>query len=426
VAIADDYMILTRVGPGTPMGSLLRRYWIPAVMSEQLPERGGAPVRTRLLGENLVAFRDPRGAVGLLGEFCPHRGASLAYALNEGGGLRCLYHGWKINASGAIVDTPAEPPESTFAKKLCHTNYPVHEAGGIVWTYMGPREKQPAFPRFPWLDLPASHLLVVKMFQECNYLQGLEGDIDPAHPNYLHRDLDAADDASWKGAGWRSINQLMHDGTPKIYVEETPYLMRVGAVRRTADPQLNYVRVFESCAPFYSYVAAGPHESRLFKAWQPIDDVSCYTFYVHFDPDRRLDPEAIYRNWGHRTAPPDYRTPYNNANMHLQSRAANRRNVSGIEGAAIQDLAMQESMGPVYDRRQEHLGFSDRAVIFYRRLMLRLINDNEAGKPLPGLDPSLDFQQRGASITLPAGRPWQEALACQEEHERAHPIAVPA
>ena len=424
--IADDYMTLTRVGPGTPMGRLLRRYWIPAVMSEVLAERGGAPVRTRLLGENLVAFRDPQGEVGLLGEYCPHRGASLAYALNEPGGLRCLYHGWKIAARGAVVDTPAEPPESTFARRLRHTSYPVREAGGIVWTYMGPPEKEPVFPRFPWLGLPRSHLLVVKMHQECNYLQGLEGDIDPAHPNYLHRDVASAEDESWRGAGWQSIHQLMSDGTPKIHVEETPYLMRVGAVRRTPDPNVNYVRVFEGCAPFYSYVAAGPHESRLFKAWHPIDDESCFTFYVHFDPERPLEPEAIYRNWGHRTAPPDYRTAFTNANMHRQSRAGDRRNVSGIDGAAIQDLAMQESMGPIYDRRHEHLGFSDRAVIFYRRLMLRLIEDNDAGRPLPAQDPALDFRQRGASFTMPADRPWQEALQWQEDYERAHPAAVPA
>jgi hypothetical protein len=325
-----------------------------------------------------------------------------------------------------VVDTPAEPPESTFAKKLCHTNYPVREAGGIIWTYMGPRDKEPAFPSFPWLDLPKSHVLVVKMFQQCNYLQGLEGDIDPAHPNYLHKDLVTADDESWRGAGWQSINHLMYDGTPKIHVEETPYLMRVGAVRKTADPKVSYVRVFESCAPFYSYVAVGPHESRLFKAWQPIDDVSCYTFYVHFDAERRLDPEAIYRNWGHRTAPPDYKTAYNNDNMHLQSRNPGRQNVSGINGAAIQDLAMQESMGPICDRRQEHLGFSDRAVIFYRRLMLRLIKDNEEGKALPAQDPSLDFQQRGASFTMPADLPWQEVLQWQEDYERSHPVAVPA
>ncbi len=426
MSIADDYMTLTRVGPGTPMGNLIRRYWIPAVMSEQLVERGGAPVRTRLLGENLVAFRDPNGNIGLVGEQCPHRGASLAYALNEPGGLRCLYHGWKINGAGAIVDTPAEPPESTFAQKLCHTNYPVHEAGGIVWTYMGPRDKQPVFPRFPWLNLPKSHVVIAKMYQDCNYLQGLEGDIDPAHPNYLHKDLVTADDESWRGAGWQSINHLMQDGTPKIFVEETPYLMRVGAVRKTRDPKVNYVRVFESCAPFYSYVAVGPHESRLFKAWHPIDDERCFTFYIHFDPERRLDPEAIYRNWGHRTSPPEYKTAHNNDNMHLQSRDKRRHSISGIDGAAIQDLAMQESMGPIYDRRQEHLGFSDRAVIFYRRLMLRLIKDNEDGKPLPGQDPALDFQQRGASFTMPADRPWQEALRWQEEYERSHPIAVSA
>ena len=254
------------------MGNLLRRYWIPAVMSEQLSERGGAPVRTRLLGENLVAFRDPQGKLGLVGEFCPHRGASLAYALNEDGGLRCLYHGWKISPAGSILDTPAEPPESTFAQEALPHQLPGARSRRHRLDLYGTARKEPVFPRFPWLDLPKSHVLVVKMYQECNYLQGLEGDLDPAHPNYLHKDLTTADDASWKGAGWQSINHLMYDGTPKIHVEETPYLMRVGAVRKTQDPKMSYVRIFESCAPFYSYVAVGPHESRLFKAWQPIDD----------------------------------------------------------------------------------------------------------------------------------------------------------
>ncbi len=146
-------------------------------------------MRVRLLGENLVAYRAPDGRIGLVEENCPHRGASLAYARNEPGGLRCLYHGWKINADGAVVETPAEPAESTFAKRICHPAYETREAGGIVWTYMGPREKKPVFPRFPWFNLKPPHLLVAKIYQDCNYLQGLEGDIDPAHPNYLHKDL---------------------------------------------------------------------------------------------------------------------------------------------------------------------------------------------------------------------------------------------
>lgn len=420
---ARDYSALTRVGPGTPMGKLLRRYWIPAATSAEIDAAAGAPIRVKLLGEALVAFRDPGGVVGLVGEFCPHRGASLLYARNEVGGLRCLYHGWKIGAAGTVIETPAEPSESRLKESVCGKAYPVREAGGILWTYMGSADKMPPFPRFPWLDLKPPHLLVVKMYQHCNYLQGLEGDLDPAHPNYLHRDFNAGKDESWRGAGWQSIVKLMHDGAPRLVCEETPYSMRFAAIRKTEDPATNYVRVFECIAPFYSYVAAGPHESRLFKAWHPIDDQSCFTFYIHFDPHQALDPEAIWRNWGHRTSPPDFKTPYNLENQHLQSRAAMTQNYSGINGAAIQDLALQESMGPIYDRSQENLGASDRAVVFYRRLMLKLIQDNEDEKPLPAQDPSLPYDNRGISIEMPADRPWQEARQWQEQYERAHPVA---
>jgi len=408
---------LTEVGPGTPMGRLMRRYWIPAAVSAELPDPGGAPVRIRLLGEKLVAFRDPDGRLGLVKEFCPHRGASLAYARNERGGLRCLYHGWKMSGTGAVLETPPEPAGSTFARKLCHPAYPVREAGGIVWTYMGPAEAVPPFPAYPWLDLPPSHLLVAKLFQATNYLQGVEGDLDPAHPNYLHRDFALEDSASWAGAGWKSIADLMSDGAPEILCEETPYLMRVGAIRKTSDPRLRYVRTTEWVAPFYAYIAAGPHESRLFKAWHPIDDESCFTFYIHFDPDKPLDKDAIHANWGHRTRPPDFGTEHTLANMHLQDRRRMATNFSGIVGAAIQDRAVQESMGPIYDRTEEHLGTSDKAVIYYRRLMLRLIDDMEQGRPLPAHDPALDFRQRTASCNLPADIPWQEAVRHQEEAE---------
>ena len=321
----EDNMALTQVGPGTPMGRFMRRYWLPAAKLEQLGEAGGAPARVKLLGESLVAFRDPAGKPGLIGEFCPHRGASLAYGRNEEGGLRCLYHGWKMGCSGYVLESPPEPPARTFAKKLAHVSYPVREAGGLLWTYMGPSELEPPFPRFPWLDLPADHLLVVKMHQATNYLQGVEGDLDPAHPNYLHRDFTADDDESWAGAGWRSIAALMADGSPDIECEETPYLMRIGAIRKTNDASVQFVRSYEWIAPFYCYIPAGPHKSLLFKAWHPIDDFNCYTFYIHFDPRRPLDVEAIYANWGHRTAPPDYMTEHSLANMHLQDRARMKR-----------------------------------------------------------------------------------------------------
>ena len=410
-----DFMSLTKTAADTPMGKLLRRYWIPAVMAPEVETPGGAPVRVKLLGERLVCFRNPQGRLGLVREFCPHRGASLAYARNEDGGLRCLYHGWLVDPEGAITQTPAEPD---LTKRFCHPSYPVREAGGLIWTYMGPPDKRPPFPKFPWMDLKPPHLLIAKFHQDCNYMQGVEGDFDPAHPNYLHRDLDQEENASWAGAGWNSIQALMHDGAPVIHCEHTPYLMRVGAVRTTTDPDINYVRVFEYCAPFYGFVPAGPGESRLFKAWHPIDDYSCYTFYIHYDADKPLDAEAIYRNWGHRTAPPDYKTAHNNTNMHQQDRARMHRNLSGIEGAAIQDLAMQESMGPLYDRSQEHLGASDRAVLFYRRTMMRLMEAAENGDPLPGQSDKLDYNIRAASTRMPEGEPWQHAVQWLEREER--------
>ena len=233
---ADENKALTEVGKGTPMGEFMRRYWIPAAKSEQVPKPGGAPARVRLLGENLVVFRSPEGELGLIDEFCPHRRASLVYGRNEPGGVRCLYHGWKMACDGRVLESPPEPPERTFAKKLSVTSYPVREAGGLIWTYMGPRELEPPFPKFPWLDLPPDQLLVVKMHQATNYLQGVEGDLDPAHPNYLHRDFDLEDKASWSGVGWQSMAVIMSDGTPDIQCEETPYLMRHAAIRKTADP----------------------------------------------------------------------------------------------------------------------------------------------------------------------------------------------
>lgn len=420
----QENVALTHVDAGTPLGEFLRRYWIPAAVSSEVAQPGGAPARVMLLGERLVVFRGPDGTLGLIKEFCPHRGASLAYGRNEPGGLRCLYHGWKMSPTGAVLETPAEPANSTMRERLCQPSYPVREAGGVLWTFMGPRELEPPFPDFPWTRLPEAQLLVVKMYQDCNFLQGLEGDLDPAHPNYLHRDFgDDIKAQSWSGAGWNSISTLMSDGSPAIHCEETPQLMRVGAVRKTADPNLNYVRSTEWIAPFYTHIATGPHESWLFKAWLPMDNHRCFTFYIHYDPAKPINKPAIWANWGHKTEAPDFKTPHTLANHHLQDRQMMiNGNFSGVTGAAIQDRAVQESMGPIYDRTQEHLGASDMAVIFYRRLILRKIREMQNGGTLPGHLSGADLDQRAASILMPAGEPWQHARQWQEEYERAHPL----
>lgn len=422
---AKENSALTEVGKGTPMGEFMRRYWLPAAKSEEVPRAGGAPARVKLLGERLVLFRSRDGKLGLIDEFCPHRRASLAYARNEPQGLRCLYHGWKVACDGRVLESPPEPPARTFAKKLSVASYPVREAGGLVWTYMGSCELEPPFPKFPWLDMPPDRLLVVKMYQATNYLQGVEGDLDPAHPNYLHRDFDLDASKSWAAAGWQSIAEIMSDGSPEIECEETPYLMRHAAIRRSANPQSKYVRIFEWVAPFYCYIATGAHESQLFKAWHPIDDENCFTFYIHFDPDRPIDTEAIYENWGHRTSPPNYKTAHSDANMHLQDRALMEGgNFSGVIGASIQDRAMQEGMGPICDRTKEHLGTSDKAVIFYRRLLLKWLDDMANGKPLPAHDQSLTFAQRGYSSEMPADQPWRDVSKWQAERARQKPVAA--
>ena len=179
--------LLTRIGPGTPMGSMFRRYWLPALLSEELPDPDGTPVRFRLMGEDLVAFRDSGGGVGVLEEHCPHRQASLALGRNEEGGLRCIYHGWKFDRSGVCLDIPTEPPELRFKEKMRARAYPARESGGLVWTYMGPPELDPPFREFQWLSQPAGFFKEFKTLEECNYAQAIEGGLDEAHTPILHR-----------------------------------------------------------------------------------------------------------------------------------------------------------------------------------------------------------------------------------------------
>src|SRR5919199_3209033 len=207
----EENELLTRTGPGTPMGALMRRYWLPVLLSEELPEPDGEPQQVRLLGEDLVAFRDTQGRVGLLAEACPHRGASLAYGRNEECGLRCIYHGWKVDVEGPILETPPEPPDSTFKDRLQHVAYPTREANGVVWAYLGPREKQPAFPVWAWMKATPEQLGVTKIYEDCNYLQGVEGSIDSAHSNYLHSS---------------NITGRPRDSSPHLATQDTAYGFR--------------------------------------------------------------------------------------------------------------------------------------------------------------------------------------------------------
>ena len=215
----DDHHFLTRTGRGTPMGDFLRRYWTAALLSRELPEADGAPLRVRLLGEDLIAFRDSDGMVGLLGEHCAHRGASLYFGKNGESGLRCLYHGWKYDRDGNCIDMPNEPPHSRFCEKVKQTAYPCVERNGVVWAYLGPRDAMPPLPELEWLTVPESHVYVSKCLRECHWTQGMEGDIDSVHVGFLHQGVFAkrAEALNHRSAQWLVTNQ-----TPVEEIEEIP------------------------------------------------------------------------------------------------------------------------------------------------------------------------------------------------------------
>lgn len=352
----EENQLLTRIGPGTPMGAMFRRYWAPALLSEEVAEADGTPVRVRLLGEQLVAFRDSQGRVGLLEEHCPHRGASLALGRNEENGLRCIYHGWKYEVTGQCVETPTEPAESDYKRKVRANGYPTREAGGIVWAYMGPPDKEPPFPEFQWLRLPPSHAHAFKTLEECNYAQALEGGLDHAHAAILHR-----------GAPWGTVNPnkvVERQLVPRQYVQPTKYGFRYVAVRR-ADDDTELVRIIGYVAPWWTlvppdgYGASDQSGDRIVNAWVPRDDASTWHFQYFYDPGGPVDVEWRIQRGGHHLNV-GYRKVRNLDNWYLQERQAMKtESMSGLEGILTQDHAVNETQGPILDRTREHLAASD-------------------------------------------------------------------
>lgn len=395
----EENELLCQTGRGTPMGDMMRRYWMPALLSEELPEPDGTPVRVRLLGENLVAFRDTDGRVGIVEEACAHRCASLAYARNEQGGLRCIYHGWKYDVHGNVLETPAEPAQSMIKHHVKLLAYPVREVADVVWAYMGPPDKEPVFPEWEWTRAPADRRRANKTLQECNYLQALEGDLDSSHSDYLHSS---------------ELRGRPRDHSPVIAVEDTPYGYRYAAIRKPdqdAD-KTKYVRVTLFVAPFYSFIPPQRSPGREFAnqhAYVPIDDDRHAFFSFTVD---RLGSVANGQYGQATDRDPNYVPFGNRANMHLQDRALMKAgNWTGIDGIRAQDRAVTESMGPLTPRQKEHLGLSDSAVAALRRRLLESARAFMAGADPVGVDPSiahseLHSEERFVSIE----EPWQRVL----------------
>jgi len=403
----EDNELLTRTGPGTPMGALLRRYWLPALLSEELPEPDGRPVRVPLLGERLVAYRDSTGQVGLLEEACPHRGASLALGRNEDGALRCIYHGWQFDRAGRCTDMPTERPGSAFPERVRAQAYPTREIAGIVWAYLGPPDRQPPFPAYEWMGLPAERQRAWKLLHECNYLQALERDVNLAHVRIAHRALSERKVA----AGARLAALDRQDTVPDVDVEPTRYGFRYAAIYRPDEAE-QQVRVAAFVAP--CLLLLGPiGDHCVAMAFVPRDDESNWHFLVRYNVAAPIDAAAYAATRGLAELGPDFRKRRNRDNDYLQDRAAMRRSFNGIAGVIVEDHALAELQGPIADRTRETLTATDAPIVALRDLLLRHVRQLAAGAEpaLPGLDPALPFGAiGGATLTKPAGVAWREAV----------------
>jgi phthalate 4,5-dioxygenase oxygenase subunit len=426
----EDNELLCRVGPGTPMGELIRQYWMPFLPSDQLPAPDCPPKRVRLLGENLVAFRDSDGRVGLIQENCPHRGASLFFGRNEECGLRCPYHGWKYDVAGRCVDMPNEPEESNFKEKIRARAYPCNDVNGVIWTYMGPRETPPAFPRFEVNTLPADHVNRPRMMlEECNWVQALEGDIDSSHIDFVHGRLHK--DSTARGTYHK-------DKRPRLEVLPTSYGACYSARRHwDEDDSLYWHRITQVILPFYTMIAASNPNTVECRAWVPLDDDHTLQFMMSGRLDRPVTEEErdaaakLFNPWGgyvEETSDPFTRY-YTKANLHndylLDYEMQKNELVIGIPFLGnLQDRAMTETMGTIYDRTQEHLGTTDAMVIFVRRQLINAARAlREQGVLPPNVeDPNL-CRVRPASVLLPEHESWIEATEAARSSDAGAPIS---
>jgi|ERR1043166_3458910 phenylpropionate dioxygenase-like ring-hydroxylating dioxygenase large terminal subunit len=411
--------LLTRTGDGTAMGAVMRRYWIPAALSSDVPEPDCPPVRVRLLGEKLVAFRDTNGRLGLVNEFCAHRCASLFLGRNEEGGLRCVYHGWKYDVEGNCLETPTEPVGSNFKDKIRLRAYPTVEMGGVIWAYMGPGDKRPVEPKFEWTQVPESHRHVSKMWQECNWLQALEGGIDTAHASFLHRALTPHTSRPGLKGYWEKSQ------TPSLEVDLTDYGYVYAAIRPLNDKE-NYVRTYQFVMPFHqcfpSQIAHSGTAAKFKKAmvrghiFVPMDDENCmvYNWTYTFGDVALTEAELkeLDRHIGSNSEEysADHRKLRNRDNDWLIDRQVQRTETyTGIEGINTQDHAIQESMGPIVDRTKEHLGSTDKAVVAARLLLLQAAKTINQDRDPPGVGPSY-YGVRAIEKLLPKDAEWRSAM----------------
>jgi phthalate 4,5-dioxygenase oxygenase subunit len=406
--------LLTQTGPGTSMGNMFRRYWLPALLAEELPAPDCPPVRVKLLSERLLAFRDSEGKLGLIDEFCAHRGVSLWFGRNEHGGIRCAYHGWKYDREGQCVDIPSEAAGTGMCGRIKLASYPLIERGGVLWTFMGEPDKQPPLPEYEFATVPADQSFMTKRLQECNWLQALEGGIDSSHVSFLHSGL-LNTDPFFKGS--KSSDYNLNDLRPVFEVVENDGGLLIG-VRRNAEGGHYYWRITPFVMPCFTMVPPRGDHPVHGHFWVPIDDETNWAWSFDYHPVRALrDSEIQAMREGHGVhvtyVPGTFIPSANKTNDYLMDRAAQKAGItySGVKGIAIQDASLQESMGPIVDRAQENLVSTDKGIVMARMRLMRAAKAlADKGVTPPGVDPE-HHRIRSAALVLPADQPYRTAAA---------------
>jgi phthalate 4,5-dioxygenase oxygenase subunit len=378
---AADNEMLTRTGPQTPMGQYMRNFWQPIALSRELPEADGAPLRVNIMGEELVAFRNAKGVVGLADSKCPHRGASLYFGRNEDCAIRCVFHGWKFDMEGKPVELPNVPDDSGYYKSVRLRTYPTREFGEVVWAWLGPDgsepDKLPGVPQLEFGLLPASHRYVTKKLQECNWAQSIEGALDTAHFSFLHMPAPhmPSNENPDAPADEKRLRWIREDPRPQFSVLEHEVGFVVGGARR-ADGEDRYWRTTQFALPAHSTTPSTlPGENHFGYTWVPIDDHNCWIYTYAWNPDRPLTEEERAKfKAGHGViAEVDnkFMPLSNRSNEYRIDRALQKHSTfTGVRGVAEQDAMIQDSQGRIVDRTVEHLTASDAAIVRFRRLVL--------------------------------------------------------
>jgi phenylpropionate dioxygenase-like ring-hydroxylating dioxygenase large terminal subunit len=435
----EDNELVTNTNRGTPTGDLFRRFWLPVALSEELPGPDSVPVRVRALGEDLIAFRDTDGRVGLIDAYCAHRGAPLFFGRNEEQGLRCVYHGWKYDVDGNCTDLPNSPEGDTYKLKIKIKRYPVVEKGDLIWAYMGPADKMPPMPGFEWLDMPSSHRYVTKWRLECNYLQAMEGDYDQTHAPFLHSTLDNANrPPSIRGAGaqQQNIQGQMEDNEPfpravgRRRVRQLPWgnledapggVWHIAANTQPDGKVRANLRVNWYFPLFCPIGLAGPNTNAI-NIRIPIDNEAAWLYRLRWSyspiPQAEVD-DYKFSGYSYPSMIPGTYIPRDNVSNDYNIDRVTQRSFSytGIKAFSTQDVALIEHQwGPIADRTQEHLAASDEQIIYIRRRIIRAARDLMNGTEPPEAFRPEAYRYHSASVTLDSGT---EAEAIAQVREKA-------